>query len=325
MIGALERFPAAIAAAGFMPERASTVADGVDRVFALIFWVSAFFLALILAMTVVFVVRYRRRASRTEPEPSPSHHGLLELVWSGVPLALVFVIFGFSTRTYFRMVDPEVGGAPPLRVQVTARRWSWWFDHPGGKGAQELHLVAGRPAELLMASSDVIHSLYVPEFRLKQDVVPGRFTRMRFTPTLAGTFPIACAEYCGTDHSRMSARVVVHGDQASFDAWAREGVAPAASLVEVGKSVFAAKGCAGCHSVDGARRIGPTLKSLWGRTEKLADGTSVRVDEEYVRESVLRPGARVVAGYANVMPPVPLDEREIQGLCAYLQALAGDP
>src|SRR6266702_2656557 len=202
MVRVSERLAAAVLGAvpGYMPARASSVAEGVDRVFA-------------------------------------------------------FVLCGVSTKTYSRMttLDP---GAAPLRIQVTARKWSWWFDHPGGKGAGELHLVVGRPTELVMASADVIHSLYVPDFRLKQDVVPGRFTRMTFTPVLPGTFPVVCAEFCGTDHSRMSAMATVHPDQASFDAWAREGVAPAASLVELGKKVFLSKGCVGCHSTDGSPRVG---------------------------------------------------------------------
>jgi len=307
-----------------MPERASSVAGRVDWVFGFIFWLSAFFLALIVVVTVVFVVRYRKRASRLEPEPSPSHDMRLELIWTGIPLALVFVIFAVSTKTYSAMT--KLGpGAAPLRIQVTARKWSWWFDHPNGKGAGELHLVAGRPTELVMASADVIHSLYLPDFRLKQDVVPGRFTRMTFTPILPGTFPIVCAEFCGTDHSRMSTTAVVHPNQASFDAWAREGAAPAASLVELGKRVFLAKGCVGCHSPDGSPRVGPTFKNLWGKSEKLADGTAALVDEDYVRESILRPAARIAAGFANVMPPIPLEEREIQGLCAYLQSLQEGP
>jgi len=322
VIGALHR--TALAAAGFMPERASSVAAGVDRVFLFVLWLSAFFFALIVALTVLFVLRYRRRPSRAEPEPSPSHDARLELFWTAVPLALVFVLFGVSTRTYLRMVEPEPG-RDPLRIQVMARRWSWWFDHPGGRGAPELHVVRGRPAELVLASADVIHSLYVPDFRLKQDAVPGRFTRMAFTPVLAGTFPIVCAEYCGTDHSRMAARVVVHPDQASFDAWANEGAAPAASLVDLGRTVFASKGCAGCHSVDGSPRVGPSFKNLWGRQEKLAGGGTARVDEDYVRESILRPSAKVVEGFANVMPPVPLEERELQGVIAYLQSLGEAP
>jgi cytochrome c oxidase subunit 2 len=319
----LEALAGALLAGGpaFMPSRASSVAAGVDRVFAFIFWVSAFFLAAIVLLTVVFVVRYRRRPGRPGPEPSPSHDTRLELLWTFIPLALVLVMFVMSTRTYLEMTEAPPG-ASPLRVQVTGRKWSWWFDHPGGKGGPELHVVSGRPVELVMSATDVIHSLYVPDFRLKQDAVPGRFTRMTFTPTVAGQFPIVCAEYCGTDHSRMSASVVVHADQASFDAWAREGVAPDGSLADRGKLVFAQKGCAGCHSVDGTRRVGPSLKGLWHREERLADGTAVRVDEEYLRESVQKPGAKVVAGYPNVMPPVLLEERDLAAVVAYIQTLA---
>jgi cytochrome c oxidase subunit 2 len=179
--------------------------------------------------------------------------------------------------------------------------------------------------QLVLSAVDVIHSLYVPEFRLKQDAVPGRFTRMTFTPTVAGTYPILCTEYCGTDHSRMLSSVVVHPDQRSFDDWAREGAPLVAPLVELGKKVFSQKGCAGCHSVDGSRRIGPTVKSLWRRREKLADGSEVVVDHEYLRESLVQPGAKIVAGFPNVMPPLALEERELQGLAAYLQTLAENP
>ncbi len=307
-------------AAGYLPERASSVAPGVDHVFAFIFWLSAFFLALIVVLTVVFVWRYRARASRLAPEPSPDHDTRLELLWSGIPLVLVVVIFGASTKVYFQMTSPPPGGAP-LVVNVTARRWAWHFDHPGGKGGNELHLVAGRPAELVLASTDVIHSLYVPQFRLKQDAVPGRYTRMTVTPTAAGTFPIFCAEYCGTNHSRMEASVVVHPDQASWDAWAREGVAPAETLVARGERVFNENGCSGCHSVDGTPGVGPSLKGVWGRNEKLQGGATVLVDENYVRESVLTPGAKIVAGYENVMPPIPVEERDLLGIIAYLQSL----
>jgi cytochrome c oxidase subunit 2 len=317
-----QRILAAVAGAGpgYLPARASSVAEGVDRVFAFIFWVSAFFLAVIVLLTVVFVLRYRRRAARPHPEPSPSHDTRLELLWTAIPLALVGVMFVMSTRTYLEMTDPAPGAAP-LRIQVTARKWSWWFDHPGGKGAAELHLVAGRPAELVMSATDVIHSLYVPEFRVKQDAVPGRFTRLTFTPTVAGSFPVLCTEYCGTDHSRMTTLAVVHPDQASFDAWAREGLMPDGSLVDLGKRVFTQKGCAACHSVDGTRRVGPTVQGIWNREEKLADGTTVLVDEEYLRESLMKPGAKVVAGFPNVMPPVPLEERDLKAIAAYLQTL----
>lgn len=305
---------------GYMPERASSVAEGVDHVFGFLFWLSAFFLAVIVGVTILFVVRYRMRPSRREPEATPSHDNRLEVLWTVIPLLLVFVIFAASTKVYLAMTELEPGG-DPLRVQVTGRKWSWWFDHPGGKGSNQLHLVAGRPTELVLASTDVVHSLYVPEFRLKQDAVPGRFTKMVFTPTLAGAYPILCAEYCGTNHSTMSAVAVVHPDQASFDAWAQEGKGAGESLLEVGQRVFAEKGCVACHSVDGTPGVGPSLKGIWGKDEKLADGKVARVDENFLRESILKPGAKITAGYDDVMPPIPLDDREIQGIVTYVQSL----
>jgi cytochrome c oxidase subunit 2 len=313
------------ALAAYLPARASSVAAGVDGVFGLLFWISVFFLVLIVGLTILFVVRYRVRAGRTEPEVTPSHDTRLELLWSIVPLVILMVLFGMSTRTWLSMVRGDGAAGAPLEIRVTARKWSWWFDHAGGRGAGELHLVAGRPAELVLASADVIHSFYVPEFRLKQDAVPGRFTRMTFTPTLAGTYAVLCAEYCGTDHSRMQAKVVVHPDQQAYDAWAREGQAAVASLAEHGRTVFGQRGCAGCHSLDGTRRVGPTLKGIWKKREKLADGGEAVVDDEYLRESLVKPGAKLVAGFPNVMPPVVLDERELAALAAYLRSLSETP
>ena len=304
---------------GFLPARASDVAAGVDHVFLFVFWLSAFFLALIVALSVWFVVRYRLRPGHTEAEASASHNTKLELVWTGIPLALVFVLFVWSTRVYGRMAPTPSAGA--LQIQVSARKWSWWFDHPGGKGSNELHVVKGKPVELTMSSADVVHSLYVPEFRLKQDVVPGRFTRMSFTPVLDGEFRIECAEYCGTNHSLMSAKVVVHPDQQSWDRWSEQGNQQLLSLAEIGKQVHATRGCIACHSLDGKRLVGPSFKGIWNIEEHLADGSTVKVDEDYVRESILKPAAKIVAGYPPAMPPTPLEEREIQGVIAYLKML----
>ena len=313
-----------LAGPGYMPERASSVAAGVDHVFGFIFWVSAVSLALIVAVTLVFVFRYRARASRQVPEASPDHSTRLELTWSGIPLLLVMVMFALSTKVYLEMTSTPPGQAA-TQVKVTARKWSWWFDHADGKGAKSLHVVLGKPVELVLGSVDVVHSLYVPQFRLKQDAVPGRYTRMFFTPVMAGTFPILCTEYCGTNHSQMLADVVVHEDQASYDAWAAEGRSPALSLVEQGRKLFDEKGCSACHSEDGSAGIGPTVKGMWGRTEKLVGGGTATVDENYVRESIVAPARKIVAGYDDLMPPMPLEERELLAVIAYLQSLKEKP
>jgi cytochrome c oxidase subunit 2 len=313
-----------LAGPGYLPERASSVAGEVDFVFGFIFWVSAFFLVLIVAVTVLFVVRYRSRASRREPEASPDHSTRLELTWSGIPLVLVMVMFVLSTKVYLEMTSNRPGEIP-TQVKVTARKWSWWFDHPDGTGAKHLHLVLGRPVELVLGSVDVVHSLYVPQFRLKQDAVPGRYTRMNFTPTRAGTFPILCTEYCGTNHSQMLADVVVHPDQASYDAWAAEGRSPALSLVDQGRKLFDEKGCSACHSEDGSAGLGPTVKGMWGKVEKLVGGGTATVDENYVRESIVAPGKKILDGYDDLMPPTPLEERDLLALIAYLQSLKEKP
>jgi cytochrome c oxidase subunit 2 len=142
-----------------------------------------------------------------------------------------------------------------------------------------------------------------------------------FTPTRPGTYPILCAEYCGTNHSTMSSIAVVHPDQASYDAWVKEGAGKEETVLQVGVRVFEEKGCSACHSVDGTAGIGPSLKGIWGKDEKLVGGGTAKVDENYVRESILKPGAKIVAGYEDMMPPTPLEEREIQGIIAYMQSL----
>jgi cytochrome c oxidase subunit 2 len=316
-----------LAGPGYLPERASSVAEGVDQVFGFLFWLSAFFLALIVGLTILFVVRYRRTAARPAPEPSPDHSNGLEILWSAIPLLIVIGLFAFSTQVYLAMTSHEPG-KEPLRVKVTARKWSWWFDHDGGKGSKDFHMVVGRPVELTLASTDVIHSLYVPQFRLKQDAVPGRYTKMVFTPTKAGTWPVVCTEYCGTNHSQMGANAVVHPDQADYDAWLQEGRQAELSLVALGKKVYEDKGCSACHEVTpedpkAEKGIGPSLFGLWGRVEQLEGGATVKVDENYLRESIVKPGARIAAGYEDVMPPIPLEERELLGVIAYIQSLAG--
>lgn len=308
------------AAPSYLPAPASSAAAELDALFWFVAWVCAFFLGLIIALVIAFVLKYRRRASRPEPEPSPDRATGLELLWTVIPLAIVIVMFAWSAQAYVKHVD-RPSDPDALQVQVLGRRWSWWFDHPTGKGSPELHLVAGRTTELVMSSADVLHSFYVPEFRLKQDVVPGRFTRMTLTPTVAGTFQLLCTEYCGTRHSQMNALVVVHPDQASFDAWLREGRAPDDTLAALGQAVCLKRGCNACHTVSGARSVGPTFKGMWGRTEKLVGGGEARVDEAYVRESLLQPKVKLVEGFPPVMPPAPMEERELLGVIEYLKTL----
>jgi len=308
-----------VVGAGALPQASSIAAD-IDWVFDLIYWVCTFFLAIILGLCAVFVTKYRRQRHR-DAEKTSTHNGKLEALWSIIPLLLVFVIFGTSTAVYLRVIDTPKSSK---QVQVTARKWSWWFDHAEGKGSPQLHVVVGQPIELVMSSDDVIHSLFIPAFRVKQDVVPGRYTRLRFTAIEPGIYPIYCTEYCGRDHSAMRSEIVVHKDEADYKKWLeRSAYEDSMPLAEVGKKVWETRGCKSCHSLDGSipQGGGPSFKGAWGRTETLASGQSVVVDENYVRESIVNPRAKIVIGFGPVMPPTPLEEREIRGIIEFLKTL----
>jgi cytochrome c oxidase subunit 2 len=304
----------------WLPPRASSVAGDVDLVFDLIFWICAFFYVLIVVLAITFAVRFRHTNWRPRAHAAPLHNTPLEIAWSVIPLVLVVMIFGLSTKVWLDMTQPAAG-RDSRRVQVTARKWSWWFDHEGGKGSNDLHVVADEQIELVMAADDVLHSLYVPAFRIKQDVVPGRYTKMYFRATRPGTYPIYCAEFCGTDHSLMLANVVVHPNRAAYDEWARGQDTSAMPLPELGRQIYDTRGCAGCHSTDGTRRVGPSLRRTWGTTENIEGGGTAPVDENYIRESILEPRAKIVAGYPPTMPPMPLTERELQGVIEFIKSL----
>lgn len=305
---------------GWMPPQASRAAAGVDDVFIFIFWICAFFCTLILVLAGVFVVKYRAAKWR-EPEPSPSHHMGLELTWSIIPTVLILVIFGWSTNVWNNLME-RTDSPDVRRINVTARKWSWWFDYPQGKGSSDLHVVKGEKVQLVMSSDDVLHSFYVPAFRAKQDIVPGRFTYLSFEAIEDGTYPVKCAEYCGTNHSLMLTSVVVHEDQAGYDKWAAFNESTAEmSLLDLGKLVYESRGCKACHSLDGAKLVGPTFKGMWAKESTFTDGTKGVIDAAYVRESIIEPKRKVVAGYAPVMPPAPLEAREIAGIAAFIESL----
>jgi len=304
----------------WMPPRASSVAGDVDFVFDTIFWICTIFYGLIVVLSVVFAVFFKNARWRPRAHDAPLHNTPLEIAWSIIPLALVVMIFGLSTKVWLDMTQPPKG-REERRVQVTARKWAWWFEHEGGKGSNDLHVVKGEPVELVMGSDDVLHSLFVPAFRIKQDVVPGRYTKMHFTATEPGTYPIYCAEFCGTNHSLMRANVVVHPDRAAYDEWARGQDTAAMPLPDLGRHVYETRGCMGCHSTDGTRRVGPSLKGIWGHAASLEGGGSATVDENYIRESILEPRAKIVAGFPPAMPPTPLEERELQGIIEFIKSL----
>jgi cytochrome c oxidase subunit 2 len=306
----------------WLPAQASDAAPSVDRLFSFIFWLSLFFFALIVVLMIIFVVRYRRREG-VEPEPSPSHNMALEVTWTTIPLLLVMVIFAWGFKVYLDMSTPP---ANSYEIQVTGQKWKWLFTYPTGHVDENLHVPVDQPVRLVMTSEDVIHSFYVPAFRIKRDVVPGRYSKVWFRATEVGEFQVFCAEYCGTGHSDMLAKVIVH-EPGGFEKWMDEAANMFKTMtpVQVGEKLYRLRGCAQCHSTDGKAGVGPTFQNVFGHHVELKTGGAIVADENYVRESILEPQAKIVAGFEPVMPTFKgkLSDREISAIIEFLKSLSG--
>lgn len=304
----------------WMPEQASTVAPDVDWQFLFILWVCTIMFVLVAILIAVFVIKYRGKPGQPS-QKSPSHSTALEMTWTVLPTLVVMVIFYFGFRGYMDMTAP-----PPnaYEIQVNAFKWGWSFTYPNGHVDSDLHVPLNRPVRLIIQSQDVIHSVYIPVFRVKKDAVPGRYNYMWFQPTMAGAFDLYCAEYCGKNHSQMRTKVVVE-EPTVFARWLED----AANFVdrmppaEAGKILYERRGCAQCHSIDGARLTGPTFAGLFGSDRPLTDGASVTADENHIRESILYPGNRVSAGFDNVMPTYlgRMKDNEINAIIEYIKTL----
>ncbi len=299
-----------------LPPQLSTNAAEIDGLYNFIYWFSVVFTTAITGAIIYFAVKYRRRPGvKSEP---PGHNTILEIVWTVLPLVFIVVLFHLGFRAYLHMaVAPE--GA--MEVRVLGAKWKWDFVYPNGRAeAADLVLPVNKPVKFIISSEDVLHSFFVPGARLKKDAVPGMYTSMAFTPNTIGTMQIFCAEYCGTSHSGMLGTIKVVS-QDDFDKWMKEGdkVEPTA---EVGEKLYKKQACNTCHSIDGSKMPGPTWKGMWGREEAMADGVKITVDENYVRESIQKPNAKVVAGFQPVMPTYPnLTEKHIDALIAYMKTL----
>ena len=302
------------------PEPRSTTAGGVDNLFYFILLVSVFFFAVIVGVMILFLVRFRERPQPTIEE-SPSHNDALEIAWTTIPALVVGVIFFWGFVGY---LDMRQAPDESYEIQVTAKKWSWSFTYPNGHVDNNLHVPVDRPVRLVMSSDDVIHSLFIPAFRLKMDVIPGRYTKTWFESNAAGEYTLFCAEYCGTQHSTMLAKVVVH-PSGEYEKWLEdaanflENVTP----IEAGEILYQRRGCVQCHSIDGSAKVGPTFKNLFDTEQSLKDGSSTRVDENYLRESILEPQAKIRAGYKPVMPTYQgqLKDEEIAALIAFIKGL----
>jgi len=303
------------------PESASNFAPDVDHLLFYLVAVSVFFTVLIFASIFYFAIRYRRRSDNELPKPI--HASLvLEIAWSVIPFGLTMVMFAWGANIFFKESRPPKNA---MQIYVVAKQWMWKLQHmEGQREINELHIPVGRPVKLTMTSEDAIHSFFVPAFRTKQDVVPGRYSTTWFTATKPGKYHLFCAEYCGTKHSGMTGWIYAMEPQ-DYQAWLSGGRS-FGSLAENGEKLFQDLACGNCHKADGSGRC-PSLVGLYGRSVQLADGRYVNADEAYLRESILQPNAKIVAGYQPLMPTFQgqVTEEGVLELIEYIKSLAPAP
>ncbi|MEZ5974887.1 MAG: cytochrome c oxidase subunit II [Planctomycetota bacterium] len=305
----------------WMPVDAAEGAAKVDFGFNFILAVCTFFFVLIVGLAIAFVIKYRKRPGYT-PKPSPHHSLKLEVTWSVIPIVLCGFMFWFGFSSYMtgRTMPPNAN-----QVSVRGQKWSWTFEYPAGFNNGELHVPVGEPTVLTMRSDDVIHSFFIPAFRTKLDVVPGRYTKVWFVPTKVGEFQIFCTEYCGDLHSGMTAKVVVHTPE-DYAAWVEKNNITIDSFntpEAKGEFLYQTETCKGCHFVNGTRLLGPPLDQTYGIEHEMSDGSTLVGDENYIRESILNPNAKRQKGFEGINMTSfqgRFTDQEIDYIIAYLKS-----
>jgi cytochrome c oxidase subunit 2 len=307
------------------PKAGSTTAPMVDAIYLFMVFMSLAITIAVAALVLYFCVKYRRAANVDRTQGPASIRN--ELIWMASALPVLLFIFVWGTIVAFAVLRPPAGAMP---ITVVAKQWMWKFQHDDGRREiDELHVPINQPVLLTMISQDVIHSFFVPGFRVKQDVLPGRYTTLWFNADTPGEYRLYCAEYCGTDHSRMIGRIIVQ-TPADHAAWLAGATSASRSPSASGAELFAQYQCATCHLPEGQRGRGPTLAGIHGQRMQLASGEQVLVDDDYLRESILRPSAKVVANYQPIMPVYEnqLSEENVLELIAYIKSLSntgGEP
>ena len=299
------------------PRQASSLAPQVDSLFFFIFAVALFFALAICILIIVFAIKYRRRSEHEVP-PQIEGDLRLEILWTVVPLGITLIMFFWGAKLFFVAFHPPQNS---IDVTVVAKQWMWKAQHPEGRAEiNEIHVPTGRPVKLIMTSQDVIHSFFVPDFRVKMDVLPGRYTTLWFEATNAGEYRLFCSQYCGTQHSGMIGRIIAM-ESTQYQTWL-SGEAGAVSMAGAGEKLFERLGCNTCHLPNGAGR-GPSLVGLFGKQVQLQGGRSIPADENYIRESILEPHAKLVAGYPAIMPTFKglVSEDGIMQIIAYIKSL----
>ena len=319
----------------WMPRAVNAAADQSDMMFYAVLALSAFFFFAITICVVYFTWKYRHRPGH-KPQPSAAHNDAMEITWTVIPTIIVVFLFWYGWRSYIHVVTPP---NKAVEINVLAWRWNWQFTHSNGVTDSDLHVPSNTPVRLVMTSKDVLHAFYAPAMRVKQDVVPRRYTHVWFHATKPGTYRLTCAEYCGTAHAQMAcletdkhtgaclrrAVVVVHAP-GDYERYLNDKAAESQNLPpeELGAKLYEKKGCNACHTIDGSARVGPSFKmpGTWGTDIALTSG-SVKMDENYIRESLMSPQAKGRPGFPPSMPSFEgqLKEVEINGLIEYIKSL----
>lgn len=304
-----------------MPERASTFADRVDGLYFYLVGLTAFFTLLISLTIIFFVIKYRRRSQSEVPRPVAGSLKL-ETLWSVIPFLIAMSIFVWGTSVYFAQYRMPKDA---LEVYVVGKQWMWKIQHTTGqREINELHIPVGRKIKLIMTTEDVIHDFFVPAFRTKADVVPGRYTTVWFEATKPGRYHLFCAEYCGTNHSGMGGWVIAM-DQTDFDQWLAGG-ANQESAVSAGQKLFQSQGCTSCHGANGEGGKGPPLTGAFGSKVRLEGGEIVEANEDYIRNSIRNPQSQIVEGFRQPLMPTyykeQLSEEHLLQILAYIKSLA---
>lgn len=306
----------------FFPPQSSTIASDVDALFNFVLFSSIVFFLIVVLGAAYFVIRYRRKA-RIELSTGPSHNTKLEILWTVIPTILVLIVFAWGFKTFLKM---NIVPADAIEIKVTGQKWFWTFDYieSGINTMNELVVPIDKPIQLTMSSRDVIHSFFVPGFRVKMDVLPNRYSVTWFEATQKGVFDLFCAEYCGTGHSEMIGKVKVLGEREYYE-WleSSSSVGEGLTLPEFGAKLYQSKACITCHSINGNPLVGPSFKGRYGTQKPMASGSNVLIDDNYMRESILNPNAKQVQGFQPVMPSYQglLKDKEIDALVEYIKSL----
>ena len=301
-----------------VPESASTFSWKVDALYFYLSGVTLFFSLLIGTVLIFFVIRYRRRTPYEIPRPIAGSHKL-ETIWTVIPFVIAMTMFAWGARVYFDQYKPPDNA---IEVYVVGKQWMWKLQHATGqREINELHIPVNRKIKLIMTTEDVIHDFFVPAFRTKADVVPGRYQTLWFEATKPGRYHLFCAEYCGMNHSGMTGSVIVM-EPREFDDWLSGNTGNVTPAV-AGQQLYQTLGCASCHGANGEGGRGPTLEGIFGNVQQLESGGSVRVDEAYLRESITNPQAKLVAGFGPIMPTFQgqVSEDQLVQLIAYIKSL----